>query len=65
LLGTAFVLTGPGRYSLDHATGYVLNKPWMRVVAVAGAVASAAYLIRRRTQVLADRGDADESDTNT
>ena len=65
LLGSAFVLTGPGRYSLDYATGYAVNKPWMRVVAVVGAAASAAYLIRKRSKVLADRDEASESDAGT
>jgi putative oxidoreductase len=62
LLGSAFALTGPGRYSLDHATGYALNKPWMRIAAVAGAVATATYLIRKRNRVLAERDEASESD---
>ena len=44
VVGTALTLTGGGRYSLDHLTGHVLDKPWMRVV---------AYVVGRR------RGDRD------
>ena len=53
LVGSALALTGPGRYSLDAATGGVLNKPWMGAVALVSAVGSAAYLISQRAKVLA------------
>lgn len=58
LVGTTLALTGPGRYSVDQLTGGALNRPWMRVLAVIGALVSAAYLIATRTTV------ADESDDN-
>ena len=38
LVGTALALTGPGRYSLDHADRCERsNRPWMRVLALTSA----------------------------
>jgi putative oxidoreductase len=54
-VGTALTLTGAGRYSLDHLTGHVLDKPWMRTVAYAGAVGAAAAVIIGRRNELATR----------
>ncbi len=45
LVATSFAVAGPGRYSLDAATGHVLSRRWMTVVAYAAGIASAAYLI--------------------
>jgi putative oxidoreductase len=59
LIGTILALTGPGRFSVDHLTGGVLNRPWMRAFALAGALASAAYLIATRIAVLPE-GEDDE-----
>ena len=56
LVGTILALTGPGRFSV-HLTGGVLNRPWMRALALIGALASAAYLIATRSAVLAERED--------
>lgn len=39
----ALALGGPGTLSLDAATRNVFNKPWMRVLALAGAFGFAAY----------------------
>lgn len=58
LVGAAVALGGPGRYSLDTLTGDALNKPWMRGVALASAVAAAFYIIGERAKVLADRSAA-------
>jgi putative oxidoreductase len=54
-VGTALTLTGPGRYSLDHITGHLLDKPWMRAVAYAGAAGAAAAIIFGRRNELASR----------
>ncbi len=67
LAGAALALTGPGRYSLDAATGGVLSKPWLTGVALVSAVGSAAFLISQRAKVLAARPTpppAPESDEN-
>lgn len=55
LIGAAVALAGPGTWSLDALTRHKLNKPWMRLFALAGAGASAYYLIDQRQRVLADR----------
>jgi putative oxidoreductase len=60
LVGSTFALTGPGRFSMDHLTGEALNRPWMRAVALAGALATAAYLISVRGAVVAERDDSEE-----
>ena len=54
-VGSALALTGAGRYSLDHVTGHVLDKPWMRAVAYVGAVGAAAAIIVARRNELASR----------
>lgn len=58
LVGAAVAVGGPGRYSIDALSGDVLNKPWMRAVALTSAVAAAYYLIGQRAKVLADRAAA-------
>jgi putative oxidoreductase len=55
LVGTTFALTGPGRFSVDHLLGGALNRPWMRALALIGALASAAYLIVIRSPVVPER----------
>ena len=54
-VGSALTLTGAGRYSLDHLTGHVLDKPWMRAVAYVSAVGAAAAIIVARRNELASR----------
>jgi putative oxidoreductase len=54
-VGTALTLTGAGRYSLDHLTGHVLDKPWMRVVAYAAAAGAATAVIIGRRNELSSR----------
>jgi putative oxidoreductase len=55
VVGSALTLTGAGRYSLDHLTGHVLDKPWMRVVAYVSAAGAAAAVIVARRNELASR----------
>ncbi|WP_181762612.1 hypothetical protein [Pseudarthrobacter sp. B4EP4b] len=38
LAATSFAIGGPGRVSLDALTGHVLDRPWMRAVAVAAGL---------------------------
>ncbi len=59
VVGSALTLTGAGRYSLDHVTGHVLDKPWMRTVAYVSAVGAAAAVIVARRQELASRPPAE------
>ncbi|MFJ7625147.1 DoxX family protein [Streptomyces sp. NPDC097595] len=46
----AIGLTGPGRYSVDHATGHVFDQPWMVALAFAGSAAAAAAVVGRRAR---------------
>jgi putative oxidoreductase len=60
LIGTTFALAGPGRFSVDHLIGGALNRPWMRALALIGALASAAYLIVTRSAVVAESEDSED-----
>jgi putative oxidoreductase len=59
LVGSTFALTGPGRFSIDYLTREAFNRPWMRAVALVGALLTAAYLISTRDAVLAEDDDED------
>ncbi len=48
LVGTALAISGPGRFSLDQATGHRLNRSWMAALGLGSALASAAYMISNR-----------------
>lgn len=47
---------GAGRYSLDHASGHVLDRPWTVALAFLGSAAAAALVVGRRAQ---DQDDGD------
>ncbi|OIK29462.1 DoxX family protein [Streptomyces malaysiense] len=52
-LGLATVglaITGPGRLSLDHALGHVLNRGWMVPAALAATAAGTAVVVGARTR---------------
>ncbi len=52
-------VAGPGRYSLDHATGHVLDRPRVVVLAfAASALAGSAIIRRRRAHQLAAASSA-------
>lgn len=51
-------LAGPGRYSLDHLTGHVLDRPWVVATAFTGT-AVAAYAVVRRRQLAKGPGPED------
>ncbi|MFF2655184.1 DoxX family protein [Streptomyces sp. NPDC058045] len=46
----AIGLAGPGRFSLDHATGHVLNRPWTVALAFTGSALAAAAVVGRRAK---------------
>lgn len=62
LAATALALTGPGRISLDHATGHALSGRGLTWLAYAAAIGGAVYTIWSRQQTLADRGDGSDAD---
>jgi putative oxidoreductase len=48
-------LTGPGRYSLDHLTCHVVDRPWVVAVAFSVSAAAACVVLSRRAEVLESR----------
>ncbi|GGZ96391.1 RpiR family transcriptional regulator [Streptomyces subrutilus] len=46
----AIGLAGPGRYSVDHATGHCLNQPWTLALAFAGSALAAAAIVTKRAR---------------
>jgi putative oxidoreductase len=63
LVGTTLAMMGPGRFSLDQATGHVLNRRWMAIASLMSTLAGAAYMIttRRPPEPAPDAVDAAES----
>lgn len=49
----ALGVTGAGRLSLDHATGHVLDRPWVVATAFLGTAIAAAAVVNRRADALA------------
>lgn len=47
-VAAGLAVTGPGRYSLDHALGNVFNRHWMVPVALAGGAAAALAVVGSR-----------------
>ncbi|MEV7599174.1 DoxX family protein [Kitasatospora sp. NPDC089797] len=63
----ALGLAGPGRYSLDHATGHVFDRPWVGAAAFVasalgayGVVARRRHLVRLREERAAVEADEQE-----
>jgi putative oxidoreductase len=65
LFGSVLALTGPGRFSLDHALGHKLNRRWMGFVGLATTVGSAAYLIATRQQPEPPQEEVDAAESPT
>ncbi|MFB6907243.1 DoxX family protein [Streptomyces bacillaris] len=51
----AIGLAGPGRYSVDHVTCHIFDRPWTVALAFAGSAAAAAAVVGKRA-----KGQADE-----
>ncbi|MGW1994567.1 DoxX family protein [Embleya sp. NPDC001921] len=51
-------VAGPGRFSVDHLTCHVLDRPWVVGLAFTGSAAAAAAVIGRRRAVAAAEADA-------
>jgi putative oxidoreductase len=58
-------VTGPGRFSLDHATGHALNRPWMVATAFATAAFGAYAVISARARGMAAAAPEGRSDDAT
>ncbi|MFE2073484.1 DoxX family membrane protein [Streptomyces misionensis] len=50
LAAAGLAVTGPGRLSLDHALGHVLDRGWMVPAALAVAAAGTALVVGARTR---------------
>ncbi|MFB7907572.1 DoxX family protein [Kitasatospora sp. NPDC059146] len=52
--GTALAmgLAGPGRYSLDHLTGHVFDRPWVGALAFVASAAGAYGVVARRRHLV-------------
>lgn len=50
-------LTGPGKYSLDRATGHCLDRPWVVALSFAAAAVAAAGVVSRRARVQSSEAD--------
>lgn len=50
LVGAGLAVAGPGRFSLDHASGHRLNRGWMAPLALAVAAAAATAAVASRQQ---------------
>ncbi|MEZ0164144.1 DoxX family protein [Kineococcus sp. LSe6-4] len=53
LTSVALAVGGPGRYSVDAATGHVFNKRWTTALALVGAGIGAYTTIKARQQAVA------------
>lgn len=49
-VAAAIGVTGAGSYSLDHATGHVVDRPWVVALAFAGSALAAASVVSRRAK---------------
>lgn len=47
-------LAGPGRYSVDHATGHHFDQPWTVALAFGASALAAAAVVTGRARVLAE-----------
>ncbi|MFD7403461.1 DoxX family protein [Streptomyces sp. NPDC059866] len=52
LAATGIAVAGPGRLSLDHALGHILNRGWMVPAALGAAAVGTATAVGRRNQRL-------------
>lgn len=56
-------VTGPGRFSLDHATCHVLDRPWVIATAFAAAAAAASVVISSRARNLREAASEAAAET--
>ncbi|MFC3517903.1 DoxX family protein [Streptomonospora nanhaiensis] len=59
LTALSIAASGPGRLSLDHLTGGVLDRPWMRAAACAAVVPAVALVVARKRRLLAREAEAE------
>lgn len=54
LAATGLAVTGPGRLSLDHALGHVVDRGWMVPAALGATAAMTAVVVGMRNKRLAE-----------
>ncbi|MDF3146617.1 RpiR family transcriptional regulator, partial [Streptomyces sp. T21Q-yed] len=59
LAATGLAIAGPGRLSLDHALGHVLDRGWMVPTALAATAAVTALVVGARNKRL-DKAEKEE-----
>ncbi|MFE7551796.1 DoxX family membrane protein [Streptomyces gardneri] len=59
----AIGIAGAGRYSLDHATCHVLDRPWVVATAFVGTALAAAAVVGRRAQDQASPANGESADS--
>ncbi|MBT2511833.1 DoxX family membrane protein [Streptomyces sp. ISL-98] len=58
----AIGITGAGRYSVDHATGHLFDRPWTVALAFTGSALAAAAVLTRRSVLQAEAEAEAEAD---
>ncbi|MGW5425032.1 DoxX family membrane protein [Streptomyces sp. NPDC003943] len=58
----AIGIAGAGRLSLDHATGHVLDRPWVVATAFLGTALAVAAVVGRRAEAIATPEPAPSAD---
>ncbi|WP_030780592.1 DoxX family protein [Streptomyces sp. NRRL S-920] len=57
MVSAALAVTGPGRYSADHALGHSLNRAWMVPAALAGTAVGVLATLGARNKNVRQRGE--------
>jgi putative oxidoreductase len=58
LTAAGVALAGPGRISLDHVTRDLLNRPWMKAVALVAIVPASVIVVAQRRKALVAAAEA-------
>ncbi|MEV0123561.1 DoxX family membrane protein [Streptomyces sp. NPDC050703] len=60
LASAALAVTGPGRYSVDHAVGHSLNRAWMVPAALAGTAVGVLVTLAARNKNVRESASPEE-----
>ncbi|MFD9003534.1 DoxX family protein [Streptomyces sp. NPDC059582] len=60
LCATSLAVAGPGRFSLDHALGYVCNRGWMVPAALGASAVVTGMVVGRRTRRLREQAGGEQ-----